>query len=134
MSSEVETSLTISVAKNRGDQKTVRDSSTSVGMTEKVGRSISNVGRLPRHGRISRQTPSANSSWTRLGLFQRSPEGVRKSGGRRCHFAERWTRPINWERNLQFQITNRSAPVFQAAAGSRSRFLQAPDRPSFRIS
>ena len=45
MSSEVETSLTISVAKNRGDQKTVRDSSTSVGMTEKVGRSISNVGR-----------------------------------------------------------------------------------------
>ena len=45
MSSEVETSLTISVAKNRGDQKTVGDSSTSVGMTEKVGRSISNVGR-----------------------------------------------------------------------------------------
>jgi len=33
------------VAKNRGDQKTVGDSSTSVGMTEKVGRSISNVGR-----------------------------------------------------------------------------------------
>src|SRR5437016_14468048 len=101
-------------------------------MTEKVGRSSLNVGRLLPNGWISRQTPSANSSRTRLGLFQRSPEGVRKSGGRRRHFAERWTRPINWERNLQFQVANRSAPVFQAAAGSRSRLLQAPDSPSSR--
>src|SRR5882724_9055293 len=100
MSSEVETSLTISVAKNRGDQKTVGDSSTSVGMTEKGWTFDLERWTLPRHGRISRQTRSANSSRTRLGLFQRSPEGVRKSGGRRCHFAERWTRPINWERNL----------------------------------
>src|SRR5437870_12503207 len=99
-------------------------------MTEKVGRSSLNVGRLLPNGWISRQTPRANSSRTRLGLFQRSPEGVRNSGGRRRHFAESWTRPLNWERNLQFQITNRSAQVFQAAAGSRYRFLQAPDRPS----
>src|SRR5207249_7715156 len=97
-------------------------------MTEKVGRSSLNVGRLLPNGWISRQTPSANSSRTRLGLFQRSPEGVRKSDGRRRHFAERWTRPINWERNLQFEVANRSPPVFPSTPGPRPRFLQAPDR------
>ena len=103
-------------------------------MTEKVGRSSLNVGRLLPNGWISRQTPSANSSRTRLGLFQRSPEGVRKSGGRRRHFAERWTRPINWERNLQFEVANRSAPVFPSTPGPRPRFLQAPDRAGLGVS
>src|SRR5438132_9543717 len=78
---------------------------------------------IHRHGRISRQTPRANSAWARLGLFQRNPENFRRSGGRRCDLAQRRARSVDWERDLQFEIANRRAPIFAAAARPRFGFL-----------
>src|SRR5437588_11921381 len=83
-----------------------------------VGRWTLDVGRsLLIYGRNSRQTPRTDSSRTRLGLFERSAKSLRETGRWRRDFAEGWPRPAHWKRDLQFEIANRSAPLFQTAAG-----------------
>ena len=69
------------------------------------------------HGRHRHQTAGANFAWTRLGVFQRSAQGFRKSRGWRCDFAQGRQRPFDWERHLQFEIANRCAPFLAAKAG-----------------
>ena len=69
------------------------------------------------HGRHRHQTACANFAWTRLGFFQRSAQGFRKSRGWRCDFAQGRQRSFDWERHLQFEIANCCAPFLAAKAG-----------------
>src|SRR2546422_4330701 len=71
------------------------------------------------YGRSRRQTACANFAWTRLGFFQRSPEGFWKSERWRRDFAQRRTGPFDRQRDLQFEIANRRAPFLAPAARPR---------------
>src|SRR5881392_2873749 len=60
------------------------------------------------YGRNRCQTTRPSNARTRLGLFQRSPEGFWQSSGWRGDFTEGRQGSSDWERHLQLEITNRA--------------------------